>query len=68
VFSLTYIFQEIQGGQIGISLVGQYFEPYSASSEDKAAVERALDFNIGWLVNPLWHNHILVIMQRVLLL
>uniref|UniRef100_A0A2N9HWS4 Beta-glucosidase n=1 Tax=Fagus sylvatica TaxID=28930 RepID=A0A2N9HWS4_FAGSY len=46
-------FQEIQGGQIGISLVGQYFEPYSASSEDKAAVERALDFNIGWYMEPL---------------
>ncbi|PQM38577.1 beta-glucosidase 12-like [Prunus yedoensis var. nudiflora] len=28
-------FQEKQGGQIGISLVGQYVEPYSESAEDR---------------------------------
>ncbi|XP_038683079.1 beta-glucosidase 24-like [Tripterygium wilfordii] len=46
-------FQKNQGGQIGISLVGQYFEPYSDSPEDKAAQKRALDFNLGWYVEPL---------------
>lgn len=63
---LTDTFQETQGGQIGISLVGQYFEPYSKSSEDKAAAKRALDFNLGWLVKHLRHNHIF--MYRILLL
>ncbi|BFG36751.1 hypothetical protein CerSpe_230250 [Prunus speciosa] len=30
-------FPEKQGGQIGISLVGQYVEPYSESAEDRAS-------------------------------
>ncbi|PQQ08542.1 beta-glucosidase 12-like [Prunus yedoensis var. nudiflora] len=30
-------FQEKQGGQSGISLVGQYVEPYSESAEDRAS-------------------------------
>ncbi|KAB1217324.1 Beta-glucosidase 24 [Morella rubra] len=50
-------FKATQGGQIGISLVGQYFEPYSSSPEDKAAMRRALDFNMGWYIEPLVHGH-----------
>ncbi|PQQ17364.1 hypothetical protein Pyn_06696 [Prunus yedoensis var. nudiflora] len=46
-------FQRKQGGQIGISLVGQYVEPYSDSAEDKAAANRILDFELGWHVEPL---------------
>ncbi|CAB4310939.1 unnamed protein product [Prunus armeniaca] len=46
-------FQRKQGGQIGISLVGQYVEPYSDSAEDKAAAKRILDFELGWFVEPL---------------
>ncbi|KAK9278805.1 hypothetical protein L1049_028384 [Liquidambar formosana] len=46
-------FQAKQGGEIGISLVGQYFEPYSESPEDVAAVGRALDFYLGWYMDPL---------------
>ncbi|PQQ00081.1 beta-glucosidase 24-like [Prunus yedoensis var. nudiflora] len=30
-------FQEKQGGESGISLVGQYIEPYSESAEDRAS-------------------------------
>lgn len=43
-------FQPEQGGQIGLSLVGQYYEPYSNSPRDTAAAKRALDFELGWLV------------------
>ena len=64
---LTVTFQETQGGQIGISLVGQYFEPYSESSEDKAAAKRALDFNLGWLVKHLRHNPYRVFITLTLL-
>ncbi|KAM2067190.1 hypothetical protein COP2_044843 [Malus domestica] len=42
-----------QGGQIGISLVGQYDEPFSNSVEDKAAAKRLMDFEIGWYMEPL---------------
>ncbi|KAM4107570.1 hypothetical protein ACB094_04G155800 [Castanea mollissima] len=58
-------FQETQGGQIGISLVGQYFEPYSKSSEDKAATKRALDFNLGWFLKPLVFGCYPRIMRRL---
>ncbi|KAL6297074.1 hypothetical protein ACE6H2_005216 [Prunus campanulata] len=46
-------FQENQGGQIGISLVGQYAEPHSDSLLDRAAAKRVLDFQLGWYMEPL---------------
>ncbi|CAL9007971.1 unnamed protein product [Prunus brigantina] len=36
---LLLSFTEKQGGQIGISLIGEYVEPYSESTEDRAAVK-----------------------------
>lgn len=53
--------QAKQGGEIGISLVGQYYEPYSESLDDKAAQERALDFQLGWLesIPHLMENYVL---------
>lgn len=44
-------FRAKQGGQIGLSLVSQFYEPLSNSSDDEAAAERALDFQLGWSVN-----------------
>ncbi|PQP91809.1 beta-glucosidase 24 [Prunus yedoensis var. nudiflora] len=46
-------FQENQGGQIGISLVGQYAEPHSESLLDRAAAKRVLDFQLEWYMEPL---------------
>ncbi|XP_050221370.1 beta-glucosidase 24-like [Mercurialis annua] len=46
-------YQATQKGEIGITLVGQYYEPSSQSAEDIAAQQRALDFNLGWFVCPL---------------
>ncbi|XP_048330155.2 beta-glucosidase 24 [Ziziphus jujuba] len=46
-------FQKQQGGQIGITNVGQFVEPYSDSPDDIAAAERVLDFTLGWYVEPL---------------
>ncbi|CAB4301002.1 unnamed protein product [Prunus armeniaca] len=42
---LLLSFTEKQGGQIGISLIGEYVEPYSESTEDRAAVKRT------WMVH-----------------
>ncbi|CAL8140629.1 unnamed protein product [Prunus armeniaca] len=50
---LLLSFTEKQGGQIGISLIGEYVEPYSESTEDRAAVKRNLDFELGWYTEPL---------------
>ncbi|KAF7833956.1 beta-glucosidase 24-like [Senna tora] len=46
-------FQEKQGGEIGLSLVGIYSKAYSESQEDKAAAKRAMDFGVGWFMEPL---------------
>ncbi|XVF54652.1 hypothetical protein PTKIN_Ptkin05aG0198500 [Pterospermum kingtungense] len=43
-------YQAAQGGQIGISHVGQYYEPYTNSLFDRIASKRAMDFELGWSV------------------
>ena len=50
---LLLSFTEKQGGQIGISRIGEHVEPYSESTEDRAAVKRNLDFELGWYTEPL---------------
>ncbi|KID78202.1 Beta-glucosidase 1B [Metarhizium brunneum] len=48
-------FKPSQGGQIGISLNGDYYEPWdSADSRDKEAAERRMEFHIGWFANPIF--------------
>ncbi|KAJ7956080.1 putative Beta-glucosidase [Quillaja saponaria] len=56
-------FKGKQGGEIGISHVGQYVEPFSESPKDKAAATRALDFSLGWFVEPLVHGDYPAIMK-----
>ncbi|CAK7331835.1 unnamed protein product [Dovyalis caffra] len=46
-------YQACQGGQIGITLVSHWFEPYSNSEGDQNAVKRSLDFMLGWYMSPL---------------
>ncbi|KAL5815000.1 hypothetical protein ACOSQ3_025799 [Xanthoceras sorbifolium] len=58
-------FQAKQGGQIGLSLLGQYYEPYSEESDDKAAAKRAMDFEIGWFVEPLVYGDYPRIMREI---
>ncbi|KAL9439013.1 hypothetical protein AB3S75_024636 [Citrus x aurantiifolia] len=58
-------FQAKQGGQIGLSLVSQFYEPLSNSSDDKAAAQRALDFQLGWYLNPLVYGDYPKIMRKL---
>ncbi|KAL4653165.1 hypothetical protein ACB092_01G283300 [Castanea dentata] len=46
-------YQQIQGGEVGISIVTQWFEPHGDTRHDKDAAERAFDFLVGWFMEPL---------------
>ncbi|XP_025803864.1 beta-glucosidase 32-like isoform X2 [Panicum hallii] len=46
-------YEPIQGGHIGITLLGWWHEPATNTSRDAAAASRMNDFHIGWFMNPL---------------
>ena len=53
----TYVndFQPSQKGDISIVLNGEFYEPYDESSEaDKKAVQRRLEFYMGWFGDPIY--------------
>ncbi|CAK7225351.1 hypothetical protein SEUCBS140593_005875 [Sporothrix eucalyptigena] len=48
-------FRATQQGTIGISLNGDYYEPWDADDDrDGAAAERRMQFHIGWFANPIF--------------
>ncbi|KAG4255802.1 Beta-glucosidase 1B [Fusarium proliferatum] len=48
-------FRASQKGQIGISLNGDYYEPWDGSDpRDSEAAERRMQFHIGWFANPIF--------------
>lgn len=50
-------FQQAQQGKIGIVLNSHWFLPYDEDSRgDKLAVRRALDFMLGWFLDPLLYG------------
>lgn len=46
-------YQGKQKGSIGISLAGNWMVPFSKSLVDEMATQRAIDFRIGWFMDPL---------------
>ncbi|OAA50636.1 Glycoside hydrolase, family 1 [Metarhizium rileyi] len=47
-------FKPSQAGQIGISLNGDYYEPWDgADARDEQAAERRMEFHMGWFANPI---------------
>ncbi|CAN4110427.1 unnamed protein product [Withania somnifera] len=45
-----------QNGKIGISLVSDWYVPYSTKKEDIEATQRALDFMFGWFIDPITYG------------
>ncbi|XVF49662.1 hypothetical protein PTKIN_Ptkin04bG0030900 [Pterospermum kingtungense] len=58
-------YQAAQGGQIGLSHVGQYVEPYSDTVLDRGAAKRAMDFELGWFIEPLVFGEYPISMRRL---
>ncbi|CAI9111771.1 OLC1v1012085C2 [Oldenlandia corymbosa var. corymbosa] len=47
-------YQKTQGGKIGINIVAQWFIPLEDTLEDRDAAQRALDFMVGWVMEPVY--------------
>ncbi|XP_050256644.1 beta-glucosidase 13-like [Quercus robur] len=58
-------YQATQGGEIGISLVCQWFEPETRYHYDKDAADRAVDFLMGWYMDPLVYGDYPFVMKAL---
>ncbi|KAL2535540.1 Beta-glucosidase 11 [Forsythia ovata] len=46
-------YKSTQNGFLGLNIYSFWFIPYTNSTEDVIATQRAIDFYIGWMVDPL---------------
>ncbi|KAL9315587.1 hypothetical protein ACSQ67_016588 [Phaseolus vulgaris] len=58
-------FQATQGGEIGLVIGSESFEPYSSKLEDVAAADRLTDFLIGWILDPVVYGDYPKIMREL---
>ncbi|OCH90163.1 beta-glucosidase 1B [Obba rivulosa] len=59
-------FKAAQGGQIGITLNGDWALPYDDSPENVAAAQHSLDVAIGWFADPIYLGHYPEYMKQML--
>ncbi|CAN6169068.1 unnamed protein product [Urochloa humidicola] len=58
-------YQLYQKGRIGILLDFVWYEPFSNSSADQAAAQRARDFHLGWFLDPIINGRYPYSMQEI---
>eukprot|EP00262_Sarcandra_glabra_P013079 TRINITY_DN353_c0_g1_i5.p1 TRINITY_DN353_c0_g1~~TRINITY_DN353_c0_g1_i5.p1 ORF type:complete len:392 (-),score=45.56 TRINITY_DN353_c0_g1_i5:184-1359(-) len=59
-------YQEKQRGYIGMTLLAFWFEPLTDSSQDIAATQRVLDFQLGWFLDPLVYGNYPATMRKII--
>ncbi|KAH7278512.1 hypothetical protein KP509_38G044800 [Ceratopteris richardii] len=47
-------FQADQKGRIGMVVDGKWFEPFSVTRQDEDAAQRCIEFEIAWILDPLF--------------
>ncbi|KAM5581944.1 hypothetical protein ABKV19_010924 [Rosa sericea] len=58
-------YQPTQGGEIGIPMVVEWFEPYEDTPQDTFAAKRAFDFLTGWFLEPLIYGDYPFVMKAL---
>ncbi|XP_072958757.1 probable inactive beta-glucosidase 14 isoform X2 [Typha angustifolia] len=59
-------YQVKQGGSIGVVISTMWFEPLRNITVDQLAVQRALSFDIGWIMDPIMFGDYPLEMRKVL--
>ncbi|KAJ6817046.1 beta-glucosidase 22-like [Iris pallida] len=58
-------YQAEQNGQVGINVYSIWYYPFSNSSADVEATRRVMDFQVGWILDPLVFGDYPEVMKKI---